>query len=535
MTGNCTTIAQPRWLWRQLLLACCVSIFLLAPLAGRPTPSVLAETRPYNTAQLVATTPGIPIEGIATDGTILVWLDPRGALYTRTLADGRETRLFDNDTQRSQLTLAAKTIVWLERGATGTTVRGVALTGGEPFTIATGPGERTSLTSSGSTLVWRESRGNGWQVVGYDLSSQRPLTFSAAPAARGVIALTEEAVIWEEFRQNHWVLVSHDRHANQETIISSDNADIIAPAADRGVLAYVRRVAGHTAGTLILRDRQSGKEQTITEGNLVLRPSIAGDLLVWEDWRDGTPGIYAFDRASGKSFPLARAEDSRNPVIGGTVVAWVGRGQFSTRITAVRLVKTLPSDPQDPPTVSDPDLRYFPETKHSTVGAFRQFWTANGGLAVFGYPLTEAFEETDPNGVKRQVQYFERAKLEANPQDPKQVALARLGAEMTNGRNFPMVPPFDSTDQRAYFAQTGHSLSGWFLTYWRDHGGVNVFGFPISEEVTENGRLVQYFERARFEVVPDSSDPSSGVALGQIGREALVKLGWLAPEATTQP
>jgi hypothetical protein len=128
------------------------------------------------------------------------------------------------------------------------------------------------------------------------------------------------------------------------------------------------------------------------------------------------------------------------------------------------------------------------------------------------------------------VQYFERAKLEADPQDPKRIALARLGAEITAGRAFPPVASFDSTDERAYFPQTGQALSGWFLRHWRENGGVNLFGYPISGEIVEDGRVVQYFERARFELRPGATDPASGVALGQIGREALVKLGWLAPE-----
>jgi hypothetical protein len=46
----------------------------------------------------------------------------------------------------------------------------------------------------------------------------------------------------------------------------------------------------------------------------------------------------------------------------------------------------------------------------------------------------------------------------------------------------------------------------------------------------ENGRTVQWFERARFEVVPATADALASVALGQIGREALVQRGWLAAE-----
>ena len=125
---------------------------------------------------------------------------------------------------------------------------------------------------------------------------------------------------------------------------------------------------------------------------------------------------------------------------------------------------------------------------------------------------------------------FRARELEANPQgyEADRAGPARRGDHQRS--QLPGVAAFDSTDERAFFTQTGHSAGGWFLQHWRDHGGVNLFGYPISEELVENGRTVQYFERARFELAPGGTDPNSGIALGQIGREALVKLGWLAPD-----
>lgn len=56
---------------------------------------------------------------------------------------------------------------------------------------------------------------------------------------------------------------------------------------------------------------------------------------------------------------------------------------------------------------------YFPETGHNLGGGFRDYWQANGGLAQFGYPITEEFEEYLPVVPPRhRVQYFERARLE---------------------------------------------------------------------------------------------------------------------------
>src|SRR5690349_8537609 len=49
------------------------------------------------------------------------------------------------------------------------------------------------------------------------------------------------------------------------------------------------------------------------------------------------------------------------------------------------------------------------------------------------------------------------------------------------------------------FFETGRCLHGIFLGYWQSHGGLAAFGFPVTDELTEDGRTVQYTERARFE------------------------------------
>ena len=495
-----------------------------------PAPASAADARPYNTALLTSFESGLGAESVVTDGASVVWVDGRGILFSRTLADGKETRLLGTPARRGQLALVGGVLVWVEHGADGAAIKGLRLKTGEFFTIASGPGERNSPVVGIGTVVWRDARAGNWNIYAYDLDAQRELALTTTAAPRGTIATAGRNVVWEEYRSGRWALVAYDLAERRETMLTTGTDDEVMPAVSSEAVVFVRQQAGRSGGALVLREFASGQERLIVVGHLIQRPVIAGNLVVWEDWRDGMPNIYAFDRATAKEFAIARAEDARSPAIGGTVVVWLNRGQFSARLTAVRLVKALPTDPQDAPTVTDPDVRYFAETKHSVAGAIRQFWFLNGGVAVFGYPLSEPFEETGADGVKRQVQYFERAKLESAPNDPKQIAVARLGADSVGGRSFPTVAPFDTTNDRAYFAATGHGVRGWFLTFWQDNGGLTVFGYPISEEVQENGRLVQYFERARFELNPAAGNPRTGVVLGQLGREALVKLGWLTPE-----
>lgn len=83
--------------------------------------------------------------------------------------------------------------------------------------------------------------------------------------------------------------------------------------------------------------------------------------------------------------------------------------------------------------VSTPELRYFPETGHAVGGAFLRYWEQNGGLDVFGLPISEEFDEVLPDGGTYRVQYFERVRMEYHPEHagtPDEVQLGRLGAAL---------------------------------------------------------------------------------------------------------
>jgi hypothetical protein len=73
------------------------------------------------------------------------------------------------------------------------------------------------------------------------------------------------------------------------------------------------------------------------------------------------------------------------------------------------------------------------------------------------------------------------------------------------------------------FPQTGKMLSGIFLKYWQEHGGLMQQGYPISDVIGEvsdlDGKLytVQYFERAVFEYHPEHAGTPYEVLLSQLG------------------
>lgn len=159
--------------------------------------------------------------------------------------------------------------------------------------------------------------------------------------------------------------------------------------------------------------------------------------------------------------------------------------------------------------------RYFPETGHTVAEEFLEFFDANGGLAIFGYPITDSYIDPE-SGLP--IQYFQRARMERRPANPgeRRICLGSLGEELH--RHYPPANsgPVLTSPGCAYFPETGHSVCHDFLDFYRKHGGPDMFGYPISGFFVEDGTSVQYFQRARMEWYPEEP-PGQRVRLAPLG------------------
>lgn len=160
---------------------------------------------------------------------------------------------------------------------------------------------------------------------------------------------------------------------------------------------------------------------------------------------------------------------------------------------------------------------------------FLDYWRSNGQLHMFGYPVSE---ELEANG--RVIQYFERARFEFDPTFGK-IQLGLIGKEALGNRTFERAEPLKNA---RYFAETGHNLHGKFRKFWEKRGGLELFGYPLSEEFEENGRVVQYFERARFEYHPEEmskffrqQERKNGFLLATLNEVQITPLGKQLVEA----
>lgn len=294
-----------------------------------------------------------------------------------------------------------------------------------------------------------------------------------------------------------------------------------------GRLDVARAVALAREPDLLARSVVHGVVSGTPPGEVTVR--LNGEWAVQPD----DNGVYRFEGLSPGDYKVeASGPDgrvlARQARLTGTALS-VAAIDFRFGVTAADAFQPV-ADPDDPA------VAYFAATGHTLRGTFLDYWRANGGLAVFGYPISEELTEPGDDGRTYLVQYFERHRLEWHPENrpPYHVLLTRIGDRVLQQtrRDWFLFPKGAQQPGCLYFEATGHSLCEPFLTAWRSNGldldgrtgttfaeSLALFGQPLSEPQLEpmaDGvpRVVQWFERARFE-----RHGSNSVLLGLLGNE----------------
>lgn len=173
-----------------------------------------------------------------------------------------------------------------------------------------------------------------------------------------------------------------------------------------------------------------------------------------------------------------------------------------------------------PATSAQVDLReYFSETGHWVLGDFLiAYHSVSNPKLLYGMPITDQFVSAAAGG--RTVQYFERARLELRPENPAElrVITSPLGRVLYDLEPPSPVIPLPQGDTGCRIIQeTGFQVCYAFLDFYDKYGGIDQFGYPVSDLEEHDTFMVQYFQFARMEWHPELS-AGQKVVLTDIGR-----------------
>ncbi|MFN8485064.1 MAG: glycosyl hydrolase [Anaerolineae bacterium] len=182
------------------------------------------------------------------------------------------------------------------------------------------------------------------------------------------------------------------------------------------------------------------------------------------------------------------------------------------------------------------------ETGYTVSGAWLDFYQANGGLSIFGYPRSSVM--VDPLDDRQCVQYFQRAVLEWHPENPPPFRIQRrLLTEILTEAAAPATPADGpNTEDRWYFPKgpqgLGHAVSNvaadgtrtGFKSFFDRYGRETTFGYPM-EEPTKRGDLwTQRFQAGIMEYHPEFDKDGLKPGTDQPWRTWTVELRLLGDE-----
>ncbi len=133
---------------------------------------------------------------------------------------------------------------------------------------------------------------------------------------------------------------------------------------------------------------------------------------------------------------------------------------------------------------------------------FAQFYEDNNGETLMGSARTALFWLP---AEEKWAQYFDRMRLEYDP-DLDQIAITPLGAYFYQG---------DTVAEGA--------INDEFLAFYQTNGGPPFFGKPISPQLIEADRYVQYFENVMLEWHPET--PERLVQVAELGNAHFIRSG----------
>jgi hypothetical protein len=471
------------------LLALTVGIVI-----ARPTSAAPGDPLPV-TAPLATFAGGtVP----KTDGDYVIWMQPGDEhpgtdLYGAALDDRRIFPLWTSS-RVLEMAIDDAIAVWSSApldGSCCTDIHGRNIYSGRPYEIATGPNEEGQVAIDGSIVVWAEyDPGHTWSDIrGRNLATGEEYVIATGPELDSEPLVSGTTVVWQREAEGLASIMALDLAAGGDpfvvaTLTPDEDAGYhlawsTLAAFDANRILWLESRLDEDYSTVLLTKRigdHAGFEVTVGGEGGINGVDLDGDTIVYAN----ASSVAALDLTTWETRPIGAGT---SPDVDGRYVFWLDQSHYADDLIV---------------DVSGFDLA----TGESFVAArgtddSTPAWpVAAGGAVAWG-----SFD-TYPQGSVYGARIAQLLPTVARPN-----------------------PGTTSADWN-YFPETGHYLDGNFRSFWNGSGGLPVFGYPLTEELTgphpdhaRSGYPAQYVERQRFEWHAENAGTPYAVLLGRLGWE----------------
>jgi PGF-pre-PGF domain-containing protein len=319
------------------LLYAVIIIGLLIP------PVMAVETAPGSMAPFVVY-PGSQ-ENPAIDGNMVVWEDGRNGnkdIYFSATPGSTGDRITDDPDSQERPSIWGDYIAWQDNRSGNWDIYLYQRSTGTTTQLTDNPADQWLPVIHGNYIVWYDNRQESTDIVLYDIAagSEKDLIDCNPVLGVGEVtkfkpALSDEYVAWEESGEGVWLynIATGEKWAGP---LSPSSMDQSWPSIAGDLIAWEDYRWGTAwQSAIYLRDLNTGDERQLTTKSLEqVSPTLTGEIIAWEDKRDGLVSIYMYDLddlddGEEMSVPTPGGEQLY-PAASGNMIVWQkGRGSYS--------------------------------------------------------------------------------------------------------------------------------------------------------------------------------------------------------------
>ncbi|HWQ67792.1 MAG TPA: PKD domain-containing protein [Methanospirillum sp.] len=206
--------------------------------------------------------------------------------------------------------------------------------GGKREMVANVPGDQRDPDISGGIVVWDDTRNGDADIYSYNIPMNKEDVVSRSTSNKFNPAISNDIAAFEDYGSDDVRDIAFKKVGStaNPVFINPNSQDKANPDVDGDWIAYQQLDDGREDWNIYLYNIKTQQTIQVTRDiSTQINPRISGDLVAWEDNRNGKWDIFMYNLKKDLTTAVTFDDvDDRSPSISGSIIVWTRIAQDGT-------------------------------------------------------------------------------------------------------------------------------------------------------------------------------------------------------------